>query len=63
MSIVTNQPPLDPSVMSPEELIQAMDDKELRPLIILALPSMLIRELQHSERDNVDNIITKQYIK
>ena len=28
-----------------EQLIAAMDDKEFRPLITLALPSMLIREL------------------
>lgn len=40
-----------------------MENKELRPEITLALPAMLIRELKYNNRDNVDRIVSKRYMK
>lgn len=54
----TNEPNInqnDPN-MRPSDLIKALNDKQVRPVITLALPAMLIRELQYDRRDNIDFI-------
>ena len=40
-------------------LKEAIENKSSRPVITLALPSMLVREIQYNERDNVENILNK----
>ena len=61
----TNEPVIDPATMSPIQLYEAIDSKQMRPQITLALPSMLVRELKYgqNERDSVDHILKKEYIR
>lgn len=49
--------------MSPKQIKEAFEHKATRPVITMALPSMLIREIQYNERDNVENILNRQYIR
>ena len=56
----TNAPHIDAATMSPQELAEAFDNSKIRPVLTLALPAMLVRELKHKRRDNVYQIISKK---
>jgi len=45
------------------QLAEAFDNEKVRPVFTLALPNMLVRELKHRKRDNVNRVLSKKLLR